>query len=55
MGIHTVGFSGITGGEMSQNCDYLIKIPSKDTPRIQECHILIGHSICEIVEKELFA
>ena len=50
----TVGLSGETGGNMKNLCHYLIKVPSTDTPRIQESHILIGHIICEIVEKEIF-
>jgi len=53
-GMKTVGFTGKSGGAMKDVCDYLIPIPSTDTPRIQECHILIGHIICEIVEKTLF-
>lgn len=54
VGMVTVGLTGKTGGKMSHLCKYLIKIPSTDTPRIQEAHILIGHIICEIVEAELF-
>jgi D-sedoheptulose 7-phosphate isomerase len=50
----TAGLTGRTGGKMLDLCNYLIRIPSKDTPRIQEAHILIGHIICEIVEGELF-
>ncbi len=50
----TVGFTGQEGGDMKGLCRYLIKVPSKDTPRIQESHILIGHIICEIVEKRIF-
>ncbi|MBN1339904.1 MAG: D-sedoheptulose 7-phosphate isomerase [Bacteroidales bacterium] len=53
-GLTTVGFTGDTGGQMKELCDYLINVPSTDTPRIQESHILIGHIICEIVESELF-
>ncbi|HET8865941.1 MAG TPA: phosphoheptose isomerase, partial [Gracilimonas sp.] len=53
-GCHTVGFTGETGGEMKKFCDLLIEIPSTDTPRIQECHMLIGHTICELVEQTLF-
>lgn len=49
-----VGLTGQSGGQMNNICKYLIKVPSKDTPRIQESHILIGHIICEIVEKEIF-
>src|SRR5699024_10733333 len=51
----TVGLSGETGGKMKDFCDIILKVPSTDTPRIQECHMLIGHTICEIVEKELFS
>lgn len=52
--IITVGFTGREGGKMKSLCKYLIKVPSTDTPRIQESHILIGHIICEIVEKSIF-
>jgi len=51
----TVGFTGKTGGQMNGICRYLIKVPSDDTPRTQEAHILIGHIICEIVEKKIFS
>lgn len=50
----TVGLTGQTGGEMAALCDYCIKVPSTETPRIQESHILIGHIICAIVEENLF-
>jgi D-sedoheptulose 7-phosphate isomerase len=50
----TVGFTGMTGGEMLEFCDFCIKAPSNETPRIQEMHILIGHIICSIVEDTLF-
>ncbi len=53
-GIQTVGFTGETGGRMKEFCDNLIAVPSTDTPRIQEAHILIGHIICELVEAALF-
>ncbi len=49
-----VGMTGGNGGKMNGVCDYLIKIPSIDTPRIQECHILVGHIICELVESVIF-
>jgi D-sedoheptulose 7-phosphate isomerase len=52
--ITTIGFTGETGGGMGKICDYIIKVPSNDTPRIQECHMLIGHIICELVEKQIF-
>lgn len=54
MDIMTVGFTGQKKGAMDQHCDYLLKMPSEDTPRIQELHILTGHIICELVEAELF-
>jgi D-sedoheptulose 7-phosphate isomerase len=54
MGIITVGMTGQTGGAMKEWCDFLINIPSTDTPRIQECHIMVGHIICELVEAAIF-
>ena len=54
MGIITVGLTGETGGKMKNLCDFLINVPSKETPRIQESHIMIGHIICEYVESTLF-
>jgi len=53
-GITTVGMTGTTGGKMKDLCDFLINVPSADTPRIQESHIMIGHIICEQVEAMLF-
>jgi len=53
-GIITIAFSGITGGQMKSMSDYLINIPSTDTPRIQESHIMIGHIICQLVEEQYF-
>ena len=53
-GIITVGFTGQSGGEMGYICQHLINIPSTDTPRIQECHMVLGHTICELVESNLF-
>lgn len=54
IGMINVGLTGETGGKMKAICDHLINVPSTDTPRIQESHIMIGHIICELVEKELF-
>ena len=54
IGMITVVLSGETGGKMKDICDYLINIPSNDTPRIQESHIMVGHIICQLVEQELF-
>lgn len=53
-GITTVGFTGNTGGKMKDLCDFLINVPSNDTPRIQESHILAGHIICQLVEELMF-
>lgn len=50
----TIGFTGETGGKMKELCDHLINIPSTDTPRIQESHMLIGHIICQLVEEKYF-
>jgi D-sedoheptulose 7-phosphate isomerase len=52
--IVTIAFTGETGGEMKAIADYLINVPSKDTPRIQESHITIGHIICQLVEERYF-
>ena len=49
LGVTTVAMTGKTGGEMRQVADYLLNVPSSDTPRIQESHIMLGHIICEIV------
>ncbi|MDD2358051.1 MAG: D-sedoheptulose 7-phosphate isomerase [Thiovulaceae bacterium] len=54
-GITTVALTGRDGGKMAQMADVAIVIPSNDTPRIQESHILIGHILCDIIEKEIFA
>ena len=51
----TIGFTGKSGGEMRTLCDHLINIPSTDTPRIQESHIMVGHIICQLVEEKYFA
>ncbi len=53
-GLRTIGLTGKGGGKMDALCDVLFTIPSKDTPRIQECHMLIGHTLCHLVESELF-
>ena len=50
----TIGFTGATGGKMKALCQYLINVPSTDTPRIQESHIMVGHVICQLVEEKYF-
>lgn len=54
IGMTIIGFTGNSGGNMKHSCDFLINVPSNDTPRIQESHITIGHIICEIVESSIF-
>ena len=54
-GIMTVALTGRDGGKMAQMADIAIVVPSNDTPRIQESHILIGHILCDIIEKEIFS
>jgi len=54
IGMITVGLTGESGGKMKELCDYLLNVPSQDTPRIQEIHILMGHIICEHVEANIF-
>jgi D-sedoheptulose 7-phosphate isomerase len=48
-----VGLTGADGGKMRDLCDICLPVPSSSTPRIQECHILIGHTICELLERDL--
>ena len=54
LGVITIGMTGASGGKMKDQCNYLINVPSSDTPRIQESHILIGHILCELTEKNIF-
>lgn len=49
-----IGMTGESGGTLAAEVDFLLKVPSTDTPRIQECHILLGHIICELVENRIF-
>ncbi len=53
-GVLCVGMTGATGGKMKGVSDYLLNMPSTDTPRIQEAHIVVGHIICELVESNMF-
>lgn len=53
-GIFVVGLTGSKGGEMAGKCDVVFNVPSDNTARIQETHIMIGHIICELIENELF-
>jgi D-sedoheptulose 7-phosphate isomerase len=53
-GLLTVGFTGETGGQMNDRTEILFRVPSRETPRIQETHIMLGHIICELIDRELF-
>ena len=54
LGLYSVGLTGKSGGKMSSICDENINIPSEQTPRIQESHILIGHILCDLIENNIF-
>lgn len=54
MGLHTIAITGSSGGKLRNTVDHCICVPSNETPRIQECHTLIGHIISELVEREMF-
>jgi D-sedoheptulose 7-phosphate isomerase len=55
LGARAIGLTGAGGGRLAEACDECIRIPSDDTPRIQEGHAIVGHVLCEIVERELAA
>ena len=55
IGAKTIGFTGQDGGELKDFVDICLMVPSQDTPRIQECHITVGHILCSIIENELFS
>ncbi|MBT3194908.1 MAG: SIS domain-containing protein, partial [Candidatus Ruthia sp.] len=52
LGCKLIGFSGRDGGEMNTLCDVNLVVPADDTPRIQEMHIVIGHTICHLIDLE---
>jgi D-sedoheptulose 7-phosphate isomerase len=53
-GLFTIGFTGESGGKMNGRADVLFRVPSKQTPRIQETHLLLGHILCDLADRELF-
>jgi D-sedoheptulose 7-phosphate isomerase len=53
-GMTVTGLTGAEGGKMRSLCDFLFRVPSLDTPRIQEGHILIGHILCALIEESCF-
>ncbi|MFN0171042.1 MAG: SIS domain-containing protein [Bryobacteraceae bacterium] len=55
MGLYTIALTGASGGHLNGLADVLIAVPSDETPRIQECHILIGHALCGTVEEAMVA
>jgi D-sedoheptulose 7-phosphate isomerase len=55
LGVMAVGMTGADGGPLAERCDHCLCVPAEEVPRIQEAHVLIGHTLCEFVERELFA
>jgi D-sedoheptulose 7-phosphate isomerase len=55
LGVYTIGLTGASGGRLRELVDVLIAVPSEETPRIQECHILVGHALCDAVEHAIVA
>jgi D-sedoheptulose 7-phosphate isomerase len=55
LGLVTIALTGSTGGRLQAIVDVLIRVPSNETPRIQECHILAGHALCDAVEQTMMA
>jgi D-sedoheptulose 7-phosphate isomerase len=53
LGLFTIGLTGSSGGRLRTLVDALIAVPSEETPRIQECHILLGHALCDAVEQAI--
>jgi D-sedoheptulose 7-phosphate isomerase len=53
-GLVTVGLTGQGGGKMAALCDHCLRMPSSETPRIQEGHIVVGHTVCALIEREMF-
>ena len=54
IGMIVLGFSGSTGGKMAAFCNHILLVPSNDTARIQEAHIMVGHIVCDIIERSIF-
>lgn len=55
IGMTVIGMTGAGGGQLAALSHHLLAAPSNDTPRIQECHILMGHILCELIEREFFS
>jgi D-sedoheptulose 7-phosphate isomerase len=53
MGLVTIGFTGENGGEMRELADHLLEVPSRTTARIQEMHIMLGQTLCAVIERKL--
>lgn len=53
LGLFTIALTGASGGRLRESVDVLIAVPSDETPRIQECHILLGHALCDAIEQAL--
>jgi len=50
----SIGMTGNRRGAMCDMCDFLLEVPSPSTPRIQEGHLILGHLLCELIEREIF-
>jgi D-sedoheptulose 7-phosphate isomerase len=55
LGVVSVGMTGADGGPLAERCDHCLRMPADEVPRIQEAHVIVGHTLCEFVERELFA
>lgn len=53
-GVTTIGFTGKTAPLMAERCDFVLNVPSSETPKIQECHIMLGHIICALIEEDIY-
>jgi D-sedoheptulose 7-phosphate isomerase len=53
-GMTTIGFTGKSAFLLAERCDYVLNVPSTETPKIQECHIMLGHIVCALIEEDIF-
>jgi D-sedoheptulose 7-phosphate isomerase len=53
-GMTTIGFTGKSAPLLAERCDYVLNVPSTETPKIQECHIMLGHIVCALIEEDIF-
>jgi D-sedoheptulose 7-phosphate isomerase len=53
-GMTTIGFTGKSAPLLAERCDFVLNVPSAETPKIQECHIMLGHIVCALIEEDIF-